>query len=492
MAHDSNGHIYVDTQNGVGIGIQEVNTVLGAGSLDLATLCRSPRVNTYAKCKPNGATAVAQQTIAQRQAVNCGIDCSDTSTGCFSADLTALLARAKALFDWQKVTPTICRLLDFDGYEHRASCPYEPVDDIIGNTTGDPTMNVTILVHQNIESGNVQISDLVEALTRKGNDVTEDFQRGLLVRNTAKPSNLAVIAETAGSSQYVFPIDPEVDYAHPVTYDCVFVHYAQNGNTYWAVFYPRTYFQAKMALFYVSVENQTLSFPKAGGTSSLVISGYEWGASWGGKDNPDADIVMSLSPGEGGSTSPSSNVTLTVQPSTYKSLTSTTVTKAITIRAPGQVGTGADFTKTFYVTQVCDLRTGYIALVDANNEDIGREVTLTRLGIDAEKDIRIRADRSWKIADQNTEEGAGIVYKIRGDDSGTYYDGRGEISLGPSSATITTGTGTTKKVTIVNLVLTIPVNHIYEVLFVSVDHDTGLPDGQASFRLIITPTQGQA
>jgi hypothetical protein len=477
MAHDSNGHIYVDTQNDIGIGIQEVNTVLGAGSLDLATLCRSPRVNTYAKCKPNGATAVAQQTIAQRQAVNCGIDCSDTSTGCFSADLTALLARAKALFDWQKVTPTICRLLDFDGYEHNASCPYEPITDIIGNTTGDATMNATIILRQVVESGNDQISDLVEALTRKGNAVG-DFTRGLLVRDASDTSIAPTIVPTTGSSQYVFPAP--ADYAHPVTYDCVFIDYVLNGTTYWAVFYPRTYFQAKMALFYVSEENNTLQFPKAGGEVEMIISGYNWQATWGGKGNPNADIVMSLSPGQGGTTSPWSSVRLNVARSTYRSYTSTSVTKAITVSAPGQVGMPGDFTKTFYVTQACDMASSYIALVDENDEDAGSEVVLTRLYIEAEKAIRIRADRSWKIADQNTSQGAGIVYRIAGDDSGTYYDGRNDISV-TSSATIPTGTHTTKTVYIVNL-KRIPVNRRYEVLFVSLD-------GTAAFRLYITPAE---
>ena len=475
MAHDSNGHIYVDTQNGIGIGIQEVNTVLGAGSLDLATLCRSPRVNTYAKCKPNGATAVAQQTIAQRQAVNCGIDCSDTSTGCFSADLTALLARAKAMFDWQKVTPAICRLLDFDGYEHRASCPYEPVDDIIGNTTGDLTMNVTILVQQITESGNVQISDLVEALTRKGN-VTGDLHRGLLVRNTANPSNTAEIARTAGSSQYVFPAP--ADYAHPVTYDCVFVHYVQNGNTYWAVFYPRTYFQAKMALFYVSSENQILSFPKAGGEVELTISGYNWQASWGGKDNPDADLVMSLSPGQGGLVAPWSSVVLYVAPTNYENGTGV-VSKTITIVAPGQVGTGPDFPKVFYVQQECNVRppsSRFIIVVDANDNEISSVIQMRRTQ-EWLQDIRVKADISWELAPQNTEAGRGIVYRIIGDDSGTYYDGRADFSISPTSKEITEGTPTTQVVHLTNLIER-PANRIYEVTLRATD-------APASLRLVI-------
>lgn len=477
MAHDSNGRIYVDTQNDIGIGIQEVNTVLHAGSLDLATLCRSSQVNPYAKNKPCGGTYVGALSLAQRQELNCGIDCSDSSTGCFSANLGALLSRAKVLYNWGKVTPTVCRLLDFDGYEHNASCPYEPLADIIGNTTGDATMNTTIVLQQVIESGNVQISDLVEALTRKGNAVS-DFTRGLLVRNASDTSIAPTIVPTTGSSQYVFPAP--TSYASPITYDCVFIDYVLNGSAYWAVFYPRTYFQAKMALFYVSEENNTLQFPKTGGEVEMIISGYNWQATWGGKDNPNADMVMSLSPGQGGETSPWSIVRLNVSVAP-RSYTGPSRTKTITISAPGQIGAGGgDFTKVFYVTQACDMASSYIALVDDNNEDAGSEVLLTRLYIEADTAINIRADRSWKIADQNTSQGAGIVYRIAGDDSGTYYDGRNDISV-TSSATIPTGTGTTKTVYIVNL-RQIPVNRRYEVLFVSLD-------GTAAFRLYITPTE---
>lgn len=479
MAHDNSGRIYVDTSATPkkGITIREVNSILLAGTLRLRRLCRSNRINTYAKYKPNGSPIPGNLTIVQRQAVNCGIDCSDTPTGCFSADLTALLARAKALFDWQKVTPTICRLLDFDGYEHRASCPYEPIADIIGNTTGDASMNLTILVHQNIESGNVQISDLVEALTRKG-DAIGDFTRGLLVRDTSTPSAAATMAEATGSSQYVFPA-PD-DYAHPVTYDCVFVHYVRNGNTYWAVFYPRTYFQAKISLFYVSVENQTLTFPKTGGEASLIISGYNWQASWGGKDNPDADIVMSLSPGQGGLVSNWAEVTLSVNASNHHNY-SGVVTKSITIVAPGQVGTGADFPKVFYVQQECALETGYIVRVDADHNELTGVIEMTTR-MQAEKTILIQSDRSWELSPQNTSQGRGIVYQIIGDGEGTYYDGRNDISISPTAKTISPGTHTRVEVTLVNAEHTRPSGRQYQITLDSTD-------GQASLRLRIVEPQ---
>ena len=471
MAHDSNGRIYVDTQNDIGIGIQEVNTVLHAGSLDLATLCRSSQVNPYAKNKPCGGTYVGALSLAQRQELNCGIDCSDSSTGCFSANLGALLSRAKVLYNWRKVTPSICRLLDFDGYEHNASCPYEPITDIIGNTTGDATMNATIVLRQVIESGNVQVADLVEALTRKGN-AAGDFTRGLLVRDASDTSIAPTIVPTTGSSQYVFPAP--ADYAHPVTYDCVFIDYVLNGTTYWAVFYPRTYFQAKMALFYVSEEDNTLQFPKAGGEVEMIISGYNWQATWGGKDNPDADLVMSLSPGQGGTTSPWSIVRLNVAPTNYENGTGV-VSKTIAIAAPGQVGTGPDFTKVFYVQQECNVRppsSRFIIVVDANDNEISSVIQMQRTP-EWLQDIRVRADISWELAPQNTEAGRGIVYRIIGDDSGTFYDGRADFSIGPTSKEITEGTPTTQVVHLTNLIER-PANRIYYVTLQATDASVSL------------------
>ena len=486
MPH-SNGQIYIETVGGVtyGVSVADIQQTLGRGTGDVGLLLSDQewyenngvealrhvnKINKWAKYKPNGSTLKAVLTLVQRQAANCGIDCSDSSTGCFSTSLSSLLARAKSNCTWNKVVPTVFRLRDFDGYNHNARPPYEQVPNIIGNTTGDQTTNITVTLVRNDDIDNVQVSDLVEALTRFGNTVSQ-FAEGLLIRNADTPSATPTVL-TSNNSSYIFPAP--ASYGSPITYDCVFVKYVNNNGTYWAVFYPNTYFQAKLALFYVSIENQTLNFTAQGGEDTLIISGYNWEASWGGKGNPNADIVMAMSPSQGGTISPWSEVVLTVQPSTPQYTTS--ITKVVTISIPG------GFTKQFTVKQACSLKTGYIALVDDNDQDAGTEVILTNTSLEAEREIHIRSDRSWKVADQNTSQGAGIVYKIVGDDTGTYYDARSEITISPSSATISTGTHTTKNVYIINLVA-LPSNHMYEVLFVSTD-------GVASFRLRINQ-QGQ-
>lgn len=491
-----NGRVFIDTSTDpdTGISIGDIQKAVGRGTGDLGLLCsdqewydtgetdqqgnpvyalrRIDKIKTYAKYKPNGSTLKARLTLAQRQAANCGIDCTDSSTGCFSTSPASLMDRAKASCRWNKVIPTVFRILDFEEYNANASQPFQSMTNIVGNTTGDNTMYININLVPIVESYNMQVTDLVEALTRKGNTVSQ-FGFGLMYR-LANSSGAPTIVPESQSGQYSFPAP--ASYGAPVTYDCVFVYYVQSGSSFWGCFLPNTYFQIRLAYFYVDVEDTTLSFPQAGGEQEIIIAGYNWASNWGGKGNPNADIVMSLTPDGGNETSTFSSVILNVSQSNTRNYTGS-VTKKVIISAPGRVGTGADFTKEFTVTQACAIQTGYIALVDANNEDAGTEVILTRLSIDAERDIRIRADRSWKVADQNTSQGAGIVYRIQGDDSGTYYDGRNDINLSPSSATLSTHTTTT--VTIGNLIQ-LPTNRLYEVLFVSLD-------GTASFRLHITP-----
>lgn len=491
-----NGRVFIDTSTDpdTGISIGDIQKAVGRGTGDLGLLCsdqewydtgetdqqgnpvyalrRINKIKVYAKYKPNGSTLKARLTLAQRQAANCGIDCSDSSTGCFSTSPASLMERAKANCEWNKDLPTVFRILDFEEYNANASQPFQSMTDIVGNTTGDNTMYLNINLVPIVESYNMQVEDLVEALTRHGNTLSQ-FGYGLMYRDSASSGTPTIIPESQ-SGQYSFPVP--ASYQSPVIYDCVFIYYVKTGSSFWGCFLPNTYFQVKLAYFYIDVEDATLSFPKAGGTRQIIIAGYEWASNWGGKGNPNADIVMSLSPDSGDDESTYAQVTLTVQTSTTRNYTGS-VTKKVIISAPGRVGTGADFTKEFTVTQECDMQTGYIAMVDENNEDAGSEVILTRLFIEAEKDIRIRADRSWKIADQNTSQGAGIVYRILGDDEGTYYDGRNDLNVTSTSGTITTPT--TKTVTIQNLIA-IPTNRLYEVLFVSLD-------GTASFRLHITP-----
>ena len=137
MAHDSNGRIYVDTQNGVGIGIQEVNAVLGAGSLDLGTLCRATSlINGYAKKKPLAAGNVGGYTEAQAKAINYGLYIPYYTT-------FGDMVRAIRTGDWSGATGYIAsrtpwtnkgitaadwaRLLDFNGYQHNAPQPVAQV-----------------------------------------------------------------------------------------------------------------------------------------------------------------------------------------------------------------------------------------------------------------------------------------------------------------------------------------------------------------------------
>lgn len=127
MAHDSNGRIYVDTQNGVGISIEEVRTVLSEAAG--ADLSRSSRINRWAKKKPLAIGDPSGYTAAAAIAINYGLYVPYFTT--LRAAVNAIKNNdysAAANYDPTK-TPWAyeglgvgnwARLLDFDGYYHNA------------------------------------------------------------------------------------------------------------------------------------------------------------------------------------------------------------------------------------------------------------------------------------------------------------------------------------------------------------------------------------
>lgn len=96
-----------------GLSIAEVAQCLASSSGDLGTLCVFPAINPLAKYKPVDLALYTELTDAQRKTVNYG-------TG-----VPELINDEKKPLDgdeWYHVKPTtVGRLLDFDGYAHRAT-----------------------------------------------------------------------------------------------------------------------------------------------------------------------------------------------------------------------------------------------------------------------------------------------------------------------------------------------------------------------------------
>lgn len=111
------------------VSITDVRTVLGESAYDLASLCRSTRINKWARYKPviSSRTDITSRALYEQMAsavtVNWGFD----KTGFISGtSISALVEQAIAGdADWHYDRPTsgVCRLGDFAGYNHAALPP---------------------------------------------------------------------------------------------------------------------------------------------------------------------------------------------------------------------------------------------------------------------------------------------------------------------------------------------------------------------------------
>ena len=446
MAHDIvNGRIYSTSTSGIDA-TGDVAPVLNADTGDWKALCTNTGINKYAKFRPIERDTHLELTEAQRQDSNCGIDCSDTSTGCFSTSLKSLLDRAKALNDWTRILPsTNYRITDFDGYYKNARAPFRQTENIAGNVTSPTSQEqiwqrVPVIAQTdtyNSHQENLRPGDLVGALTSGGRTLAS-YKFAYIYRNVSTPSATPSIAsvDTAGGQTidsfigYANPVSfaPPSSYASPVTYDVVFIAYHLSGGSYWATFFPKTYCQLKLALFSVfdannnPIEGQTLQFPASGGIETLRISGYNWGASWSGKGNPDAPILITMTPDQGGTDATWSEVELSVgraNISTFSGYYTTTVI----LSAPGVSSESPNYAIDFHVRQRCNDKYHEIAYTDSEGNELGNELRLNNNSISWERSFYMTADISWTLT---------RVVWIDGE--GESYDASDQISVTPASA----------------------------------------------------------
>lgn len=125
MPHDSNGHIYVD--NDLGIDVRaDVAYVLGRNTGDIGQLCgdvdasgqllAEPRINKWSAHKPVEFNAPRRLTDQDFAAIHYGLDAHERLGSYMQSDYSD--------FFWEYARPqTFYRLLDFDGYNHKAKAP---------------------------------------------------------------------------------------------------------------------------------------------------------------------------------------------------------------------------------------------------------------------------------------------------------------------------------------------------------------------------------
>jgi hypothetical protein len=133
MAYDSvNKRLYVDTASGKGISTSEIATCLGdyrvtQNGRSIGLLCTSPKVNMWSKNKPVRTKSFSPLTYLQRQQANYGLDVSKAHDTEYE-DLLGKAISSSCKFGY--LAPRggenePFRLLDFDGYWHKAETPYK-------------------------------------------------------------------------------------------------------------------------------------------------------------------------------------------------------------------------------------------------------------------------------------------------------------------------------------------------------------------------------
>lgn len=124
--------------------VGDVAAVLGDSSTDLGTLCRSSKINKWAKYKPVQFNSITSLSDQSRYEVNYGIDVNSA----YSLDIASLFTKAASNPDWGYVRPTsYFRLGDFDKYNHNAVQPYRysfPESDTTNKNTFSTTFYIVI------------------------------------------------------------------------------------------------------------------------------------------------------------------------------------------------------------------------------------------------------------------------------------------------------------------------------------------------------------
>lgn len=152
-----------------GITLDDIGYCLGSTSRDLGSLCTASTIAKWAKFKPVRLNTPAELTEAQRKSVNCGMSAPSSVAYNDPDDVTSLVwtyerPRGIASQEWY-------RILDFDGYAHRAN--YPPI--IAKNSTANKAWGDTVGLFANPyatigSAGTIQYGDINQTITRPGKE----------------------------------------------------------------------------------------------------------------------------------------------------------------------------------------------------------------------------------------------------------------------------------------------------------------------------------
>lgn len=303
---------------------------------DLATAFRSPNINKWARYKPviSADTSVRSKAQYEQMAagvtVNWGFDRTSMISGVSISDLVNQAAANGADWKYNRPTSGVCRLGDFDGYDHNALPPCSlslPSGTILSGT---------------------QVSLSLNAAARQGGLGVEDFKAsfgGATVYNSlrwavARISNRGAESENIQMSLGTYVKDSaSYNWRYTLvsgTYELlVFMTNAPTANAvdgiYYYILLPGGYTSLKVvsAMLQFSVSN--LTFGRSGASTTITSVSLDFEVT----NNADESVIVGLilmikRVGAGVSGNPNPNVTISVGANGTARRT-VTVTTSITV-----------------------------------------------------------------------------------------------------------------------------------------------------------------
>lgn len=201
MAYDRENDILKDTTES-GISLQEVALCLRDyrldtnGRIDLGMMCTSPQIGVWPKNKPVRLRSREILTDADRKSANYGIDFSMAHGADFSECLAKSIANGGK---YGYLRPRggddePYRLLDFDGYKHRAETPYGYT---MSHSTGDASGWVDVYINPNAD---LTLADLNP--TELGGGDINSCKLAILLRKDDGTDSRCILPQKDGGGYY--------------------------------------------------------------------------------------------------------------------------------------------------------------------------------------------------------------------------------------------------------------------------------------------------
>lgn len=204
--------------------IADVKTVLGETSNDLSALCKSSKINMWAKYKPIRYNSTSALTESQRAYRGYGVNATRYDVDSSSVRNTMLSDSASGNTGWTYDKPRggnePYRLGDFLGYNHNSICPFFLED---ASTTG--TLKVSVGQVGSLPTGNMLVTDITGII---GLDDASKSGYGFLVKKGSTVTHIDAI--NSGGTGVNYPLNRD----HQVTL-------ASGSGTYQVCCYIRDY-----------------------------------------------------------------------------------------------------------------------------------------------------------------------------------------------------------------------------------------------------------